>query len=440
MKRNTLDLMRCPYCGSKFRLAQIYEEVANEINYAVIKCNCNEFPILSGILMMKEGLIKHHILKYLKAGMNEKAISLALGPGGEDIFRISDYLESGGLLLNNLNKIYTFFIEILMQNITKDYRNDSPSFFSLPEPVYFKHRFSSETLWLSYPFMKVLEPCKDRILELGCGRGHMSFIISQYLVPRELFCADRTFKSLYTLKKYFSSDAQCICLDANYSLPFVDRAFDSIIMSDSFHYVFDRSNLAKEMVRIKSKNGLILLLHLHNSLANNIAAGYGLKPKEWISLLGLSDQEVRAFPEGMLIKDFLYNDILDLSQKYSEAELDSDSSIAIMATNDASLYKIYSEVDSILFQEKGHYVINPLYIVKQEKKRLIFKKNYPCDSLRIEYPIAEEYMPSIYEVTDEISLIFDLNGSPLSNLDTNEELIKKMVKRFIVINVPKLYL
>lgn len=431
--------MRCPYCGFRFQIALIIEEKNDEINYGVIRCSCSEFPIIESILMLKEGLVKRYSLEYLRAGMNEKALDLALGPGGEDLCRIRGYLSRIGFWGKYPNSSYKFLTERFLRHISKNYRI-TLSFFQLHEQAYFKYRFASETLWLLYPFIRMLKAHKKRILELGCGRGHITFILSNYVDPEELICADETFKSLYILKKHFSKNAQCVCLNANYPLPFLDETFDSVIMSDSFHYILSRSYLAKEMLRVKSVNGLILLLHLHNSLIKNISAGYALTPEEWISLFTSSNLKIRAFPEGRLIEDFLYNDTLDLSREYSNTELNSANAIVIVATDDVTLFKTYNQVSLELLSLKQNLIINPIYEIEKREDNYALIRFFPNDLFKREYVFAEKYMPEIFLIPENAIKIFDFEKRSLVNEDENASFIEYSMKKFILINVPESYI
>jgi len=60
-----------------------------------------------------------------------------------------------------------------------------------------KHRFSSETLWSLNPFIVLLEKKKGKILDLGCGAGHASYLINKFLKPELLILADYDYSLIY---------------------------------------------------------------------------------------------------------------------------------------------------------------------------------------------------------------------------------------------------
>jgi hypothetical protein len=54
LRFDCLKLMKCPYCGSNFEIEHIINEKADELIDGCVKCECSRFPILSGILVLKE--------------------------------------------------------------------------------------------------------------------------------------------------------------------------------------------------------------------------------------------------------------------------------------------------------------------------------------------------------------------------------------------------
>ncbi|MCK4240110.1 MAG: class I SAM-dependent methyltransferase, partial [Candidatus Atribacteria bacterium] len=227
MKRELIELMKCPYCGTDFEIEEIYSENEEEIINGYIKCECDIYPILEGILILKNTPTKKIIMEYLKKKEIKETIALPFGNYTNDICRVADFIEPkpfGKLFKKNLLS----FVNSYSKKIYKKYSDKSLSFCDVlgngSWDVYLKHRFSSQTFWSLYPFIKLLRKKRKRILDMCCGAGHASFVISKYVNPDELICVDGEFKSLYLAKKYFSN-AEFINIDANYSLPFKDDIF-----------------------------------------------------------------------------------------------------------------------------------------------------------------------------------------------------------------------
>ena len=74
MKRKLLELMKCPYCGTDLEIEDIYSETEEEIINGCIKCECDTYPILEGILILKNTPTKKYIIEYLKKKEIQKAV------------------------------------------------------------------------------------------------------------------------------------------------------------------------------------------------------------------------------------------------------------------------------------------------------------------------------------------------------------------------------
>ena len=428
MKQKLLELMKCPYCGTEFEIEEVYNENKGGITNGRIKCECNEYPILEGILILKNAPAKEYIIEYLKKGEIEKAVALSLRDYTNDICRVADFIEPKPFGKFFKKGLLTF-VNSYSKNIYKKYSDKSLSFCDVlgngSYEIYQKHRFSSQSFWTLYPFIPVLSKRRKRILDVCCGAGHASFVISKYVNPDELICVDGGFRSLYLAKKYFSN-AEFINIDANYQLPFKDNIFSSVLMMDAFHYVDARALLAKEFERVLGKEGMLLLLHLHNALAENLAAGKPLSPSAW---RGLFDRDVTALPEKNIVEDFILRDRLDLSKKYSEEELNSSDAILMTAGADLECFDgIWKDILEI----KDNLIINPIYKMKEEGDKILLEREFPSEFFRKEYPLTEKYLPERCEIDKRF-----VDGRSISILDSNE--IEDLMRKFVVINVPEKY-
>ena len=432
MRTEFLKLMKCPYCGTDFEIDEVYSENEGEIISGCIKCECNEYPILEGILILKNTPTKEYIINYLKKKEIEKAIVLPFGNYTNDICRVVDFIESkpcGQFLKKSLFGLANYF----SKNKYTRYSNKNTSFYNVlgrgSYELYLKHRFSASSFWSLYPFVPLLRKRRKRILEVCCGAGHASFVISKYVNPDELICVDGEFKSLYLAKKYFSN-AEFINIDANYQLPFKDNTFSSILMMDAFHYVEARALLAKEFERVLNQEGMLLLLHIHNALVENVAAGKPLSPSTWKGLF--DNLNVMALPEKSIIEDFILRDRLDLSKNYSEKELNSSDAILIMGGADSDCFEgLWKDI----FKIKENLIINPIYKMKEKGNKILLEREFPSGFFRREYPLTEKYLPARCEIDKRF-----VDGRRVCVSGSDEREIENLMGKFVVINVPENYI
>jgi SAM-dependent methyltransferase/uncharacterized protein YbaR (Trm112 family) len=245
MKKEFLSMLECPYCGSSFEIKEVYYEEEDEIVDGSVSCACaKEYPILEGILNLKLNSTQGYILDMLKK-RKERAryicLSLMLKESPERFLYLSDFLKSKGFLGRRLAD--TILALIIMWNTARDHKyfSTSKTFFDLlgndPQSIYFKHRFSSQSLWSTYTIIPSLKMNSDRVLDLCCGMGHASSVISVHVKPKELVCVDQQFRHLYFARKFFVSNAHLLCADVDYGLPFKSGIFDSVLMIDAYNYV-----------------------------------------------------------------------------------------------------------------------------------------------------------------------------------------------------------
>ena len=445
MRREFLRSLICPYCGSDFEIEGI-EEKNGEIITGCVRCECSEFPILSGILVLKDSPLNKRVVKLIKEKNTETAIAQYLCC--EDFEKI----YSRGIILDLplpitskmrwigeqiLSTLASAREEKMCRKIYKGYSDQDTSFHELLGgtfyEIYLKHRFSGETLWSLYPFIPLIKNKKERILDLCCGVGYTSFVLSNYVEPQQLCCADIVFRRLYLAKKYFAPCAQYVCLNADYQLPFKDNFFTSILMLDAFNYIRSRALLAREVERLLLSDGLILFLHVHNSYAFNLGGGVAISPKSLTALFKNSCLETKVIPERKVLTNFVFDNKLDIGREFSEEELNSSNALILLATLDTSVFKTYNKVNSDFLSIRSHLIINPIYEMKRKDGKFLLKRPLHKYSLGDIYPFSEKYLPKECEISEDLLIGREVKFSGIKE-------VEDLMKRFVIINVPANYI
>ncbi|MCW4003160.1 MAG: methyltransferase domain-containing protein [Candidatus Bathyarchaeota archaeon] len=450
MKFDFLNFLKCPFCGSRFEIEEAVTEVESELINGCVKCDCNKFPILEGILLIKEFSLDDCIKLIKERRINEATVRYIWS----ERFIIGNYLKRLDKLslrfppqsLVSFGKALSSLAEKFSEGrLKKKYERFSKqqiSFIDLLEtetkkgdlyPAYMKHRFSTETFWSLYPFLPLLKRKNEKVLDIACGGGHASFVLSNYINLQQLCSVDISFKHLFYAKKYFAPKAQFICLDAGLPLPFDNGIFNSILMSDAFGYVDSRVSLAREMKRCLVPEGLLLLLHVHNSLTFNLGQGHPLTPKSCLRLFNDVGIKVKVMPERKIIHDFIIKNKLDLLEDYTEDELNSSNGLILMATDDGSLFKVHDNVDKDFLSIKSNLIINPIYRVEKKDDKFLLERPVSACCLGDHYPFSEEYLPKKIEL-DGICV---KDNRQLCSFDAQK--VEELMKKFILLNVPENY-
>ena len=450
MKLETIDIMVCPDCKSNFEIKNIFKRNEERIIAGIIGCKCWSYPILDEILIFdkKQIMNTHYLMELLRMGKIDTAISSPLDVKKLDrlLLYFYHFLKSAGSF-KKLSPIIDAFTISLKKRRYNEYFGKNMTFFNLMNQLkpntwgyYLKHRFSAESFWSIYPFIPILRENSDMILDLGCGAGHVAYVLSKNVSPKKLICIDRDYTLLQIAKRFFASDAEFICQDLNNPLPFKDGVFSLIIMLDSYHYVANRARLANDIERMLRSNSVLLISHLHNSLVETIARGFVLEPLGWESLF--SKLKIKSIPEKELIVGLINENKLDLKKEYPIAELNKSRAITIIGTNDLELFKVYNNVHKPLLDGSKNLIINPIYNIRAKNGKIVLERKVSDERFRTEFPLSMKHFPKFIDLDKSFTNILEGRKLKLpSKMPKNEQNgIEDMIRNFIILEVPKRYI
>ena len=427
MRKTLPAMLRCPLCGADIRIQDIFEDTPESLIHGSLHCECDTYPVCQGILILKNSPVKKYVLRFLKERAFQKAALFAMANYSDDACRLLNYFESfkaGGPIWKGALGIVTAYFHARYGK----YFDDNRSFIELlgngAYEQYLGHRFSSQTFWSLYPFVSLIRNKGGKVLEVCCGSGHASFILSRSIPPERLIGIDGDFRNLYLAAKYFSR-ADFIQADINAGLPFKDHQFSVAYMMDSFHYVDARALLAKELARVTTPEGFDLILHLHNALRENVSAGRPLSP-EAIRRIFRSDQ-IRLLPELGVIKNFIRNGRLDLSEGYTEGQIREADALVVARQAPAA---VSEDLWDDLLRPDDHLIVNPMYRAEDRDDRILLTRTFPSEVFRQEYPLTEMYLPDRYEIKKTVLR---------QGWDPSSEEFREMRRRFILLSVPGRY-
>lgn len=446
MRLTSLQLLRCPYCDTDFEVGDVYHKDRDDIVYGCINCECSEYPIVDGILIIMLGHRSRYIIDLLRSGSLRQALAVSLAGYMEQVCTLVAFLASKGPCGRLIGELVMSLAKVQAGRAYQRYSDQGVSFCDLmgasSYDTYLKHRFSEQSLWSLYSLIPLLKTSHERVLDLCCGVGHTSFVISEHVKPKLLVCADRAFRSLYLARRFFARDAQYVCLDADHPLPFRDGIFTSILASDAMHYVVGRANLIQEAQRVLTHDGVFVGLHVHNSLVPNIGAGLPIAPQQWIGLF--KHLPARAFPESSVVEDLMVRDVLDLAKEYSQHEIDSSNAIVLIATrNQASTFRSFANASRDLVGQKDNLVINPIYSMKREGTGIVLHMRLPNQSFEQEFPLLDTYMPQTCVIERRLANALSARKVDLSLVGDSHsvvEEVERLILSFALVNVPPKYI
>jgi len=432
MRSELLDRMQCPYCGGSFRLIANYDERGGSIISGLVGCPCSRYPILEGILVLNPPVDRRYLVDLLEKGQAEKATCVLMSRRNPQLLRFivaADRRSQGRLLLTPVARV---LMKEAKGRLAKA-RHDVPFAALMGHTLfenYLMHRFAAETLWMVHAIVPMIRSKDSTVLDLGCGAGHASYVLSSYSGVRDLICTDRSFWELYLARKYMVPNASFIQFDANLPLPFREDMIDCVLALDTLHYVEAKWTMAGHLQRVLRPNGLLLLLHLHNAMHSNPSPGFPLVPSGWLDVF--RDFPMKVMPDYRIVEDLVWRDRLDLRRSSPLTELNDARAISIIASNDDSVFRVYDRLRESQFQISRNLRLNPVYKKGRGQDGVAFRA-FPADGFATEYPLSAACLPERIPFTPSVE------GSADSLSPAAKEVGLELFRRFALVDLPPRY-
>lgn len=437
MKIQTLKELCCPYCAAALEVSEGIDIKGDEINQALVKCNCNIYPLVAGILVLKNDIPNSNYLAVssLKNRRPQEAMYYLIKPK----ITFDWFIRQA----HRRKLIFSHFADTVRLKLSRQYAHKIVDRFCFAETLrylkiggygdYFLHRFCSTSFLASLPMILMLEGFAGPVLEIGSGMGHHGFMLSSLYPQKKLVCVDTSFINLFLTKRFFAPQAEFICLDANDPLPFTQRQFNIVFSSDTLHYLYSKRLVMQEIARVAGENAIILLAHLHNLGGQNPVAGNPLTAEGWLKLSSFS--HTKLLPEPQVFHNFLQQDTWNLLDNFTFDQIEKSNAFMLVASNHPEVFKNYSKIGERYFYPDNRLIVNPLYRQQKKGSSVVLHKAWPTDFIQAENHTVDEIIPDTCVLDDGI--IRSVCENNISSPDIPK--IIALMKKFIIIHAPENY-
>lgn len=414
MQTDTLDVLRCPYCGGRLNIVTSFyhRRVGDEICDGVLGCHCCIFPVVAGIPVLHLQPAAVLAREHLEAGRPELAMRAMVGLTGE-----AEVAAFEAAAASNTST-YRDVVEAL-----------GPNF----EGGYFLYRFTDPTYLVAHAVVRAVGRAvlqgRHRAADICGGSGHLTRALMD-LSSAPPVLADLSFSKVWLARRFTAPGCEGVCCDGNASLPFARGAFGLAMCSDAFHYIWTKRQFVAELARLidQRRDAAVVISHTHNQLAWSPAHGQPLSLSGYRGLF--ETLEPRIFGEMGLLGDVVKRGPLDLSRHDSSASLDADPALTIVASRHPGPFRPHA-LDTPPSAARGAFRVNPLYESRVDGAVLRLTLRFPSADYEDEFGRCREYLPEEASVNLQALRALQAGGAPGPLAD--------LIRQRVIVDLPKRY-
>jgi uncharacterized protein YbaR (Trm112 family) len=425
MRLETLEILRCPYCGGRLDLVEslFHRQDAGEIQDGILGCHCCVFPVVDGI----------PVLHLQPAAVTAREQVQAARP---------DLARRTMVGLDDDRQAAAF--EAAAASETATYRETVEALGPTFEGGYFLYRFSDPTYVVADTVVQAVAGAvlhrqrgvKRRAIDICGGSGHLTRSLIAVSPTPPTVLADLFFAKVWLARRFTAPECEPVCCDGNAPLPFARGTFALAMCTDAFMYIWTKRQFVGEMERLvddvrrgDGEPGAVLIGHTHNERTWTPSHGQPLSHEGYRDLF--EALEPRIFAEAGLFDDVVKRAQLDLQRCDSNATLDADPALTIVATRHEGVFAPHRVQPLSASQARGEFRLNPLYTAVADRDRVRLRLHFPSEDYAEEYGACRAYLPE--EVTADRAA---LDALPASAVPPS---LVPLVANRVILDLPKRY-
>ena len=442
MRLETLEILRCPYCGGPLDLVEslFHRRTDDEIQDGILGCACCIFPVVDGIPVLHLQPNATAARDHVQAGRPELARRTMVG--------LEDEREAVAF-------------EAIAAAAAATYRDTVEALGPNFEGGYFLYRFSDPTYIVAQAVVRavagtVLHGAR-RAIDICGGSGHLTRSLMDLSSPPPVL-ADLYYAKVWLARRFTAPSCEPVCCDGNAPFPFARGAFGFAMCTDAFMYIWTKRQFVGEMERLidnatinaepaenaathrsarsassalnvgAREPGAVLIGHTHNERTWSPSHGQPLSPAGYRDLF--ESFEPRVFGEASLFADVVKGGPLDLSRRDPDDVLDRDPALTIIASPNPDVFTAHA-IDAPPAAAAGEFRVNPLYAAQPDGSDVRLRLQFPSEDYEQEYGACRTYLPEEIAVDREI-----LARLPASDA---EGPLADLARKRVILDLPKKY-
>jgi uncharacterized protein YbaR (Trm112 family) len=417
MRVDSLDVLRCPYCGGPLELVTslFHQRHDAELVDGILGCQCCIFALVDGIPVLHLQPNATAAIEHLKAGHPVLARRAMFGLEDQ---RQAEIFERAA---SSETATYKETVEAI-----------GPNF----EGGYFLYRFSDPTFVVAQAVVRAVGSTvlagNRRAVDICGGSGHLTRTLLECSGAPPIL-ADLYYAKIWLARRFTARGCEPVCCDGNAPMPFVRGAFGFAMCTDAFMYIWTKRQFVGELERLVddrspgAQPGAVLIGHTHNERTWSPSHGQPLSPEGYAALF--ETMEPRIFGEGGLFERLVTDNVLDLSRRDSKATLDADPALTIIATRHRGVLQRHQL--AVPTRATGEFRLNPLYVAEPNGGTVALRLAFPDVDYEQEYGACRRYLPDQLAVDAEALAALPARTLPASLAD--------LARRRVILDLPYQY-
>jgi uncharacterized protein YbaR (Trm112 family) len=413
MRTDTLDILRCPYCGGRLALAAsaFHRRAGSEIEEGVLQCACCAFPVVAGIPVMH--------LEGAAAAARDHIVA-----GRPDLAQRAMF---------DLAPEHAERFEAVAASETITYREVLDALGPTYERQYFLYRFSDPSYVVAHALIRAVAGTVlrtgGRAIDICGGSGHLTRPMMTLSTPPPVL-ADLYFGKLWLARRFTAPGCEAVCCTGNAPFPFARGVFGYAMCADAFMFIWPKRQFVLEMLRLVDDGrelGAAVISHTHNQRQWSPSLGQPLPPEGYRDLF--ETLEPRIFSERGLFDDVVNDRPLDLARRDPAEVVDADPALVLVASSHPDVFRPHALGDSP--GVSGELRLNPLYVAEPLGEQVRLRLQFPSPDYEDEFGACRAYLPDAVVIERASLALLEAGRLPPELAD--------LARRRVILDLPKRY-
>jgi ubiquinone/menaquinone biosynthesis C-methylase UbiE len=299
MHKDLLKELRCPYCTGEFNLTIDLKPDGDHVHYGSVECNCFEFPIVDGVLLLSltQGyggsedklfpyesflaaviaFIHTNNLAGLEAWIRQHSPILGQLMYDEDLsfadFNVEftrQFNTHNVHYLDEQKRQYGVIGQAKGEGLPLDEKGESiyPQNFEdmLNQKMasggnFYIKRYFDSSVSVTRNFLLNNKP-NDYLLSLCFGQGVFENVAREHIAADKLISIDAQLINIFMTKRFIHPEGQYICHDLYFPLPFRDDFLSGVFASTCLPELVNQAQVVREIARVARPDGWGLIEHI----------------------------------------------------------------------------------------------------------------------------------------------------------------------------------